>query len=332
MPRITLPSGKFYESADGESLLDAALRSEISLEHSCRTGRCNSCRAQVKSGLTVAIHEEVGLSQAEREAGWILTCSRSATSDVELVVQDLGAIRLHPAKTLPCRVQSIEHLSHDVMKVVLRLPPTQAFEYHAGQYIEVFGKDGLRRSYSVANACTRSKQIELHIRQVPGGAMSAYWFEQVQINDLLRLRGPLGTFFLRDVAGKDLVFLATGTGMAPVKAMLEGLLMDAAGDKNLLPRTVNVYWGGREKQDLYWNPGSLDISMKYVPVLSRADAAWTGARGYVHQVFLSDRPDLSQAVVYACGSDAMIQSARQQLLEAGLEAQHFHADAFVCSA
>jgi CDP-4-dehydro-6-deoxyglucose reductase len=327
---ITVSSGRQFPADEGETLLDAALRADIALEYSCRTGRCSSCKAQVRSGSTTALHDETGLSEAERAAGWILSCVRSAASDVVLEVQDLGGVRLHPARTWPCRIQSLERLAPDVMKVVLRLPPTSALNFHPGQYVDLIGPDGLRRSYSVANAPAADKHIELHIREVPGGALSAYWFGRAQANDLLRLHGPLGTFFVRGTAGLHLVFLATGTGIAPVKAMLEGLQALSAAEH---PASVTVYWGGRTEQDLYWCPeGAAATACRFVPVLSRAGTGWHGTRGHVQQALLADAPDLQRTLVYACGSDAMIHGAREALLAAGLPPERFHSDAFVCSA
>jgi CDP-4-dehydro-6-deoxyglucose reductase, E3 len=325
---ITISSGKAFEAQSSEHLLDAALRQHVVLDYSCRTGRCSSCKGRVLSGDTIATHEELGLSAEERAQGFILTCIRKACGPVALEIDDLGAIVLPEAKTLPCRIQSLESLSHDVMRVMLRLPPTSSLEFLPGQYIDVIAPGGLRRSYSVANAPRHDKQIELHIRAVPDGEMSRYWFSEAKTNDLLRLRGPLGTFFLRDQAGKDLVMLATGTGIAPVKAILENL---SALANDAQPRNVTVYWGGRERGDLYWQPPDLP-QLRFVPVLSRADEGWTGMRGHVQNAFLSDRPDMPNTLVYACGSDAMIHSAKSQLRAAGLPDRHFHSDAFVCSA
>ncbi len=260
--------------------------------------------------------------------GWMLSCVSSATTDLALDVQDLGDVRLEPARTLPCRIQVLERLAGDVMKVTLRLPPNSGFRCLPGQYIDVIGHGGLRRSYSVANAVSASQHIELHVRKVDDGAMSHYWFDQAKPSDMLRLNGPLGTFFLRDTAGLNLLLLATGTGIAPIKAMLEGLALAPVA---MLPRSVALYWGGRTAPDLYWDPATLAIGHRFVPVLSRADAGWTGARGHVHQAVLQDNPELSNAVVYACGSDAMIQSARTELVAAGLAQTRFHSDVFVCS-
>jgi len=326
MALITLPSGRQFTANADESLLDASLRAGVTLPHSCRTGRCSSCKARVLSGDTTASQAELGLTPAERDAGWILSCVRQAGTDVALEIEDLGDLRLPAARTLPCRIQSLEPLAEDVMKVLLRLPPTAGFDFLPGQYIEVLGPAGLRRSYSMANALTAEKLLELHIRRVPGGAMSDYWFERARANDLLRLHGPVGSFVLRELDGLDLIFLATGTGIAPVKAMLEGL-EDLEG---LAPRSITVYWGGRVPQDLYWRPATGNVH--FAPVLSRADTHWTGRRGHVQSALLADAPELDRCAVYACGSDLMIHSAREQLLAQGLPARRFHADAFVCSA
>lgn len=322
-------SGASFQSQEKETLLAAAENSGNPLPYSCRTGRCSSCKCKVISGSSVALSEELGLTEAEKGEGWILSCVRSATSDMVLEVEDLGGVNLPTAKTVPCRIQELNRLTDDIMQVRLRLPPTADFTYLPGQYIDVIGPAGMRRSYSLANAPASDKHLELHIRSVPDGAMSEYWFQQAKINDLLRLNGPLGTFFLRQIAGLDLIFLATGTGIAPVKSMLEGMSALSADQQ---PRSVTVYWGGRKLQDLYCDVASFSGSARYVPVLSQADDAWSGARGHVQQQLLKDRPDLSQAVVYACGSDAMIHGAKTLLNSAGLPAHRFHSDAFVCSA
>ena len=329
MFKIEAPAGKTFESKETESILSAAERSGNSFPYSCRTGRCSTCKCKVISGSSVAASEELGLTESEKAEGWILSCVRSATSDMVLEVEDLGGISLPTPKTVPCRIQELNRLADDVVQVRLRLPPTADFSYLPGQYIDVIGTAGMRRSYSLANAHAADKHLELHIRSVPGGAMSEYWFRQAKVNDLLRLNGPLGTFFLRQIAGLDLAFLATGTGIAPVKSMLEGM---NALPTDQQPRSTTIYWGGRKPQDLYCDVTAFSGTARYVPVLSQADETWSGACGYVQQQLLRDMPDMSQAVVYACGSDAMIHSAKTLLDSAGLPAHHFHSDAFVCSA
>ncbi|MGC7405618.1 2Fe-2S iron-sulfur cluster-binding protein [Pandoraea pneumonica] len=325
---VNLVEGAHFGAEPGESILQAALRTGNNLNYSCRTGRCSSCKCKLVSGATTAQHPELGLTDQEKADGWILSCVRTIDSDVTVEAQTLGAITLPTAKTVPCRVGEIVRLAPDVVQVFLRVPPSAQFDFLPGQYIDVIGPGGERRSYSLANAKADDRVLELQVRFVEGGMMSQYWFHQAKTNDLLRLHGPLGTFFLREAANADVYFLATGTGIAPVKAMLLSLL-DLPADQH--PRSVTVLWGGRALQDHYFDVSALPGKHVYIPVLSRPDAGWTGATGYVQDVLLGLNPDLDNAVVYACGSDAMIHSAQSLLANAGLSPKRFHSDAFVCS-
>lgn len=310
-------------------MLDAARSAGLVLEHSCRTGRCGTCKARVLQGRTQAIGDESGLSENDRAAGFVLTCTSAAIDDVHLDIEDVSLLADFPSRTTPCRIDSLERLASDVMRVVLRFPPKGSPKYLPGQYIDVIGSAGIRRSYSIANTPVADGKIELHIRQVASGAMSTYWFGAAKSNDLLRVEGPKGTFFLRDVANLDLVFLATGTGIAPVKAMLEGLSQRVALG---MPRSVTILWGGRHVEDIYWKPHIFDLMAPiFIPVLSRAPEDWQGARGHVQRVLMQRQPDWQNTVVYACGSQAMIDTASVELVTAGLSSKRFYSDAFVSS-
>lgn len=329
MPLVKLSNGRKFTATTGASLVDAALSAGITLPHSCKTGRCSTCKCKVLQGETTTLQTETGLTDAEKVEGWILSCVRFAQTDVTLEVEDLGNVVLPSGKTLPCRISSIDRLAPDVVRVMLRLPPTADFRSIPGQYIDVIGSGGVRRSYSLANANTTDKTLELHIRAVDGGVMSDYWFKKAKPNDLLRFNGPLGTFFLRGLDQLHLVFLATGTGIAPVKAMLESLVHIAPEQA---PQSVTVFWGGRTAEDLYFDPQAILAGHRFVPVLSRAAEGWAGVSGYVQNALLSTQPDLARTVVYACGSNAMIRSAKASLLAVGLPDNRFFADAFVPSA
>lgn len=331
MHSIFLSSGQVFTSDTNESLLDAATKAGVAMAYSCRTGRCSSCKCKVISGQSVTLVDEQGLTAEEKANGWVLSCVRSASSDMQLDVSDFGAFALPPVKTLPCRIQSLELVANDVMKVVLRLPPSESFPFFAGQYIDITSPTGHRRSYSIASPPNQPHPVhlELHVRAVQGGRMSEYWFEHAKVNDLLRLKGPLGTFFLRQVAGTDLIFLATGTGIAPVKSILESM-KDMPDEEK--PRSVSVYWGGRTPGDIYWEATDIFGMTRFIPVLSRKHDGWKGNYGYVQNTLLECQPDLSNAAVYACGSSAMIQSAKDSLCVKGLSHSRFFSDAFVCSA
>lgn len=327
MPVITLSNQKTFISEPGITLLDSARSQGIALEYSCRTGRCGVCKAKVL-GDTEVNHEEHALAQSEKNDGFILTCCRSALTDIALDIEDLGLLGAIQSKTLPCRIDFVQRLSKDVVQIFLRVPPGNQLEFLAGQYIDVIGQGGVRRSYSIANAPRPDGKLELQIRHVEQGIMSQYWFGEAKQNDLLRLEGPLGTFSLRESKAHSLVFLATGTGIAPVKAMLEQL---ASNPYQAANKTIYVYWGGRTPDDIYWKPSFDTLDLKFIPVLSRAEENWIGRKGYIQQALLDDGIQLIDSVVYACGSDAMIHSARELLLAAGLSKKNFHSDAFVSS-
>lgn len=329
MPLIRTSENKYFSAEEGETILAAALREGFILPYSCKTGRCSSCKCKVISGVTVAMTEEFGITNEERIEGWILSCIRVAKTDIQLEVENLEGIKISRARTVPCRIHTLKRVSSNVLKVELRLPQNIGFSYLAGQYIDLIGPEGVRRSYSIANTNIHDGILEIHIREVLGGVMSEYWFGAAKENDLLRLNGPMGTFFLRNVADLDLIFLATGTGIAPIKAMLEQL---SSISGTYAPKSISVYWGVREESDLYWSTSLLGADIQFSPVLSRPSSEWRGIRGHVQDAVLNQKPLLKNTIIYACGSDAMIHAARKALVDAGLPENHFYSDAFVCSA
>jgi len=328
MYSVELVDGKAFSAEDGETLLDAASRSCVDLNYSCKSGRCNACKCKVLNGSTKSLRPEAGLTEDEKNGGWILACVRTAESDLLLDAIELGTLLLPRPKIVPCRISQINRLAPDVIQVLLRLPPTAEFNYLPGQYIDVTGPGNISRSYSLANAYSKDEVLELHIRKVEDGAMSHYWFNQAKVDDLLRLNGPLGTFFLREFAGVNLIFMATGTGIAPIKAMLESMVNLS---KEQSSKSVTVLWGGRKLQDIYFDLGSIPGDHEFIPVLSQPDEGWSGKEGYVQDVLLSMNQNLENTAVYACGSDAMIYDAKERLLSAGLLPGRFYSDAFVCT-
>ena len=329
MSTITLKTGISFPAKDGASILESANLANVTLPYSCKTGRCSTCKCKVLNGSTKALDTETGLTDSEKNQGWILSCVRSVDSDVLLDVEDLSGINLPRAKTLPCKIDSLSLATNDVLLIKLRLHPKEDFHFIPGQYVDIIGPNGTRRSYSIANSSFDQRVLEFHVRQVKAGVMSHYWFNEAKANDLLRLNGPLGTFFLRDTERANLIFLATGTGIAPVKSML-GSLVRLPAEKS--PKSITVLWGGRKPEDLYMDLSSISSEIRYIKVLSRAGHDWHGERGYVQNVLMSLNPNLSDSHVYACGSDAMILAANNLLKQGGLPANRFFSDAFVCSA
>ncbi len=327
MSVITLANGKHFTCADTTSILDAARTQGLVLEHSCKSGRCGICKAKIISGTTQLLQEETGLTTEEAAQGFVLTCCRTANENVELDIEDLGALADIKVQTLPCKIDTITHLTGDIARVILRLPPTANFNFSPGQYINIFNKTNTRRSYSIANCNSHIGKIELHIRRVQHGVMSQYWFTEAKENDLLRFEGPLGSFCFREKVEKNIIFLATGTGIAPIKSILESL--DYASP--LAGRNLYIYWGGRVPSDIYWQPDFSKITPEFKPVLSRAPSQWKGHQGYVQHALLADQIDLKNAVVYACGSPEMIRDAKKLLIQHGLKNTNFYSDAFLIS-
>ena len=327
-------SGREFEAAPLEFVLDAAERAGVNLPYSCRDGICGTCKARLSSGqVDHGYYAASALSEQEREQGYFLMCCSIAESDllVDAPVEELG---FSPAPmTLQCHVRRIERPVDDVALLYLDLPVGVRFRFRAGQYVEVITGDGLRRSFSVANAPQDPGTVELHVRRVEGGRFTPQVFEQLKVGDALTIEGPKGGFYLRKEV-RPVVFLASGTGFAPIKSML------LYGMRHKLRGPATFYWGGRRRGDLYqlempqqWAaeyPG-----LRFVPVLSEPDANddWSGRRGLLHESVMADFPDLSGHDVYACGVPAMVHAARRDFVErCGLPADRFFADLFLTAA
>jgi CDP-4-dehydro-6-deoxyglucose reductase len=279
-------------------------------------------------------HQSKALSVEEEAAGFVLTCCAVPQSDVVLEsrqVTELGAL---PIKKMPTRLTTMEKKSPDVVVLQLQLPANDSFAWRAGQYVEFILRDGARRSYSMANAPHKGPGIELHIRHMPGGKFTDHVFGAMKEKEILRIEGPYGSFFLREASDAPIILLASGTGFAPIKALLEHMqLLESK-------RPVTLYWGGRRPHDLYmaaWVQEQIAAmpNLRYVPVISDAlpEDAWTGRTGFVHRAVLEDHPDLSGYQVYACGAPIVVDSARADFTaKAGLPPDEFYADAFTSEA
>jgi len=326
MFKISLKNNIHFLCASQDTILSGAQKENITLDHSCKTGRCQSCKAKVIIGTSIATVDETGLSDEDKAKGFILTCVRTPTSDITLDVEDLSAYSLEQIRTIPSKVDKITSISSNVIELKLRIPPNTSFRYLSGQYINII-KGDYKRSYSIANSNSNSNLV-FFIKNYGGGKFSSYLFDEAKINDLLRIEGPIGTFFYRNTPKKNIVFLATGTGIAPVKAILEQF-----DEKNSEVKDKNIYlfFGGRTEEDLFWSPKFNNIEVHFIPVLSRSTTDWEGAKGYVQDVVLSTPIDLSDSVLYACGSENMIQDAMKLAFKNGLAEDSFYSDAFISS-
>ena len=334
--RVTLqPSGHQFEVEEGESILAAALRQGFVLPYGCRNGACGSCKGKILSGsVDYGVYQTKALPEAEKREGKALFCQAKPLSDLVLEARTVGAVKDIPIKTLPCRVQKIERLAEDVIVLYLKLPANERLQFLAGQYIEFLLRDGSRRSFSMANAPHDDELIQLHVRHVVGGQFTDHVFGKMKERDILRFEGPHGTFFLREDSTKPIVFVASGTGFAPIKSVIEHAFYKG------VDRPITLYWGGRRPRDLYMNElparwAAEHATFKYVPVISDAlpEDHWSGRTGFVHRAVMQDLPDLSGYQVYACGVPVMVDAARRDFIaECGLPEEEFFADSFTTQA
>jgi CDP-4-dehydro-6-deoxyglucose reductase len=326
------PSGRTFSASGDETILAAGIRAGVALPYGCKDGACGSCKCKKLAGTVVqGPHQSKALSEQEQADGLVLTCCAFAQSEVVLESRQVTPEGALPIRKMPSRVLSLERLSPDVIRLQLQLPANDAFAYHPGQYVEFLLRDGLRRSYSMASApkTSHGTVLELHLRHMPGGVFTDQVFSSMKEKDILRIEGPFGSFYLREDCAKPMLLLASGTGFAPIKAIIEQIRNQG------LKNEATLYWGGRRPQDLYlnaWVQAQLAEmpNLRYVPVVSDAlpQDQWSGRTGFVHLAVLQDLPDLSPYQVYACGAPIMVDSARIDFLDHGLPEEEFHADAF----
>ncbi|MEY3122840.1 MAG: hypothetical protein RI993_1665 [Pseudomonadota bacterium] len=333
------PSGHIFYAESTETILEAALRQGLSLPYGCRNGACGTCKGKIIQGhVDYGCYDEAVLTELEKQQGMALFCRAIPHSDLEIESREIVAIKDIKVRTLPCRVQKLDHVAPDVMIIYLKLPANERLQFLPGQYIDILMKDGQRRSFSLANAPQDDDLLQLHAKNYNGGVFSQYVFSQMKEKDILRFEGPLGTFCLREAPekGTSIIFLAGGTGFAPVKSMLEHIFQN----ENSPFKQCNIlfYWGTRTHADLYLDklPKKWAIENKnfsYVPVLSESAPAdaWQGRIGLVHQAVMEDFIALSNCQIYACGAPGMISAAYHAFQTRGLKAENFFSDAFTPS-
>ena len=338
--QVTLKtSGKLFTVNPDETLLEAGLRQGIHFPYGCKNGACGSCKGKVLEGqVSHGQHNQSALSTTEETAGGALFCCAHPQSDLLIEAREIQGAGDIAIRKVPCRVNSITKPSADVAILKLQLPAAERFQFLAGQYLEFLLKDGQRRAYSIATAPDQEGPLELHIRHMPGGLFTDFVFgatsPTLKEKDILRFEGPLGSFFLREDSKKPIIFVAAGTGFAPIKSIIEQM------QAKKIQRSIHLYWGGRRPSDLYLDQlcraWAVDTPhFKYIPVISDAliEDAWQGRTGFVHQAVMADHPKLKDFQVYACGSPVMVNAARDEFsTKCHLPEEEFFADSFTSAA
>jgi CDP-4-dehydro-6-deoxyglucose reductase len=334
-------SGKTFSVEADETVLEAALRQSINLPYGCKNGACGSCKGRLFTGkITHGDHSQSALSPADETAGATLLCCAHPQTDLLIEVREVQGGGDIPVRKVPCRINTIKFASDDVAILQLQLPASERFQFLAGQYLEFLLKDNKRRAYSIASAPHEEGPLELHIRHLPGGLFTDPLFgqtadgKQIKEKDILRFEGPLGSFFLREDSKKPIIFLASGTGFAPIKAMLTSI------QNKKIDREIHFYWGGRRPKDLYMDSLCQEFThtipgFHYIPVISEAlpEDGWQGRTGFVHRAVMHDFSDLSSYQVYACGAPIVIAAARTDFVkECRLPEEEFFADSFTSEA
>jgi len=324
--KVTLSSTDHqFEVEENETILDAAIRQHIGLPYGCRNGRCGACAADLVSGRVSYYATPPALEEAGE--GKCLPCQGFALSDLVLGVREAESAAEIEVRLLPCRVHSVEHLTHDVVRLQLKLPDNKRLQFLAGQYLDFLLADGRRRAFSIANAPHDDEFIELHIRHVDGGEFTDWVFTQMKERSILRIQAPLGTFILDEESPRPMIFMGGGTGFAPLKGQIEQAF--AAG----VERPMYLYWGVRGESDLYlrelpeqWQREHPNFH--FVPVLSEPDPDWQGRTGWVHEAVVADFPDLSGHEVYMAGPPPMVHAGREAFRAAGMPDVQMHFDSF----
>ena len=321
------PSGHQFQVDPGEAVLDAAIRQGVVLPYGCRGGRCGACVAPLLSGQVSYPGDILPMALDGEAKGRCAPCAALAETDLTIEVREFESAAEIEVKTLPCRVQEIDHLAHDVVRLKLKLPDNQRLQFMAGQYLEFILADGRHRAFSIANAPHDDEYIELHIRHVDGGVFTDWVFEQMQAKSILRIEAPHGTFVLDEESERPMVFVGGGTGFAPLKGQIEHAFELG------IDRPMILFWGVRSRKDLYlpdlpeqWARDHANFT--FVPVLSEPDEDWEGRRGWVHDAVVEDIKDLSGYDVYMAGPPVMIKAGRDAFREAGVPDEQMHYDSF----
>jgi len=329
------PSGHQFGCEADETVLSAAIRAGVGLPYSCKSGACSSCKGKVVAGrVQHKAYQSRSLTDAEAAEGFSLLCCAIPKDDLVIQVREVAGSGDYPIKKMPSRVTTIEKVAPDVVVITLQLPASERLQYRAGQYIEIMLRDNKRRSYSMASAPVEGGPVSLHVRHMPGGLFTDQVFGTMKERDILRFEGPMGTFFLREDSDKPVVLLASGTGFAPLKAIVEQMINEKS------PRPITLYWGARRPHDLYMHALCEQWAAElpqftYVPVVSNAleEDQWQGRTGFVHQAVMADLPDMSPYQVYACGAPIVVESANRDFVKlCNLPAEEFYADAFTTEA
>jgi propane monooxygenase reductase subunit len=330
------PVGIELEVDEDETILDAAFRQGITLMHGCKEGQCAACKSFLLDGeVDLDRYSTFALPDFEESEGYTLLCRAHAISDVEieLINYDEEIIRSGvPIVEAAAEVELVEELTHDIRRLVLKLPDPLVF--NAGQYMDIAipGSDGKHRSFSMANTPGQPDRLEFMIKLYEGGHFSGLLVESangtgIKVGDTLSCKGPYGVFTLRDSSPRRLVFIGGGAGLAPIMSLLRS--MEEKGTE----RPATFYYGARTADDLFVLDELERLSgalpdMTFVPALSDSTDGWDGEAGLITDVVDRMEPDLTEVDAYLCGPPPMVDAAIALLERRGCPESRIYFDKF----
>ena len=325
---VTLKSsGKTFQIKPSQTILEAATIAGIMIPYGCGNGMCGACKGNLLSGnIMLEDYQESALTDEERLDGLILCCKALATENITIDIRQSKGKESMESKETQVRVESFEKLNDDIIKLKLKLPGDERLKFKAGQYIELIMIDNSRRAFSLANP-PQEDLLELHIKLIEGGKFTQFVFNEMQEKSIHHIEAPMGKFYLRE-SDKPILFVAGGTGFAPVKSIIEDMIF------NNINRPIFLYRGVGKFEDLYMHDLSSEWAstipnFSYIPVSQSEDDIRNQLRiGLVHEVVLADFKSLNNIQVYCCGTPGLVKTAFEAFIKIGLSEDEFFADGF----
>jgi ferredoxin-NAD(P)+ reductase (naphthalene dioxygenase ferredoxin-specific) len=315
----------------GETILEAALAQGVPYPHGCRSGNCGACKSVLEAGeVDLAPYSDYALTEEERAQGLILACRATPWSDAAVAWLETDEVVAHPLRRLVCRVITLDDFTHDIRRVRLEIVSGGPFDFSAGQYAALGVSTLPARDFSMANR-PGEPVLEFHVRHMSGGAASHYIVRTLGLGETVRVEGPLGSAWLREHHTGPIVAIAGGSGLAPIKSIVETALWHGAR------QPIHLYFGVRNERDLYLEEHFTALAarhpnLRFTPVLSEPLLPTARRKGFVHEAMAADIRDLDGAKAYIAGPPVMVEAATATLLDAGLRRQDIHADAFYTEA
>ena len=315
----------------GDTILQTALNAGRQYPHGCQSGNCGACKSRLYSGeIEMSPYSEFALTDAEKDSGLILACRSVPWSDCEIAYLEQNEVVAHPLRKLNCTVRELDRMTHDIVRVRLSIESGGPFDFTAGQYSQVsFGKLP-PRDYSMANRPS-DELLEFHIRQLADGTVSAYANTRLKVGDSVQVDGPHGISYYRATHAGPIVALAGGSGLAPIKSIVEEALAQGAR------QSIFMYFGVRDERDLYLEDHFRDLqahhpNLSFTPVLSEPSRPTAHRTGYLADVVGADFADLDGSKVYLAGPPIMVETCVERVRERGTGDEDCHADAFYTEA